>query len=220
MLGMKAGIIQPSKCKAQIQNTKKTMKYKYNTVEEVRNIIFGINVDSYNRIYVFALLVFDINPEIYWTCLRMAYQHSDNLFHYRPIPKFLFKYPIGDPKTMMDEKESLQFDKLPDRLTIFRGMSLEENKSKDYGLSWALNQETANYFANKYLRNFNKTGDGIVVSKEVSKSDCLGLLYGREEQEIIFRSTTQDNQSILAFNLFLANMINQYEEKNNNSEEE
>lgn len=168
----------------------KNLKYlkmeKYLKIEEVESIIFGKGVDSYNRLYRFAKLIEQIGPDDYWYLFEQAYSCSDNIRAIYPINRLLVEYPAGKPNTMMGESDKELFDSLPSKFTIFRGMDAKEYRNGDYGFSWTLEQCTADFFAHKYERNHNKQGTGKVVKLDVLKIDCLALLNGREEQEIIY----------------------------------
>lgn len=108
--------------------------------------------------------------------LRYSYQHSE-------LPsgdvnvskkKMLDMFKKSKKEYLMSEEEIEYFDKLDDRITIFRGCQ-DEGDVK--ALSWTLNIEIARFFADRYGKN------GKVFKTTISKSDVIA--YFLEEDEII-----------------------------------
>ncbi|MEJ7821357.1 MAG: hypothetical protein WKF85_03490 [Chitinophagaceae bacterium] len=128
-----------------------------------------------------------LKGRLYWNALRRAYEHSDDLYHYRYDIKEVFKRDEPDRDSMMNKKERDYLQKLPDKITIYRGMTKKEYQSKEFGISWSLKKEKAEYFAFKYGRNFStyrlkKTVHQVTINKK----DVIAFLNGREEYEIIY----------------------------------
>ena len=180
------------------------MLKKYITLEEIeKKLIYSWATDTSKILYDFADLIDFIHPKDYWKYLRIAYENSDNLFATFPLSHLLFQYPEGEPKTMMEKEELCQFQKLPEKFEVYRGMSRKEKNIGEFGFSWTLDRKTAEFFAFKYNRNFNSRGNGVVVDKFVTKSECLGLLNDRKEQEIILKPSKFEIQDKADFNTIL-----------------
>ena len=65
-------------------------------------------------------------------------------------------------------------------------MTKEEFDSGNFGISWSLSKETAEFFAHKYWRNIDtKNSMKVVKAKKVKKQDCIAYFNGRGEKEII-----------------------------------
>ena len=85
------------------------------------------------------------------------------------------------------EEQLYQYDNLPDKMVIYRGMSIIEYRSKNFGFSWTLSKEKAEFFAIKFGRNFDTAHDEkLVCSISISKSDVIGYDNGRKEREVYF----------------------------------
>jgi hypothetical protein len=78
------------------------------------------------------------------------------------------------------DSEDDSWDKLPDVLTVYRGIDAEFGDS--YGLAWTLSLERARWFAHYGMRG---DSGGEVYKVEVPKQDVLGYFTGRAEEEIV-----------------------------------
>jgi len=86
----------------------------------------------------------------------------------------------------MTKQELKIYNSLPENITIYRGMTTEELKSGDFGISWTLSRERAEFFAFKYGRNFSTENKPKVVHQlEVTKVEILAYFNERNEQEVI-----------------------------------
>lgn len=91
-------------------------------------------------------------------------------------------FNAADRRQMMGAAELAAFDALPERLTIFRGCSVDEHRAGVYGLSWTVSREIAEFFAWR----FDAADRGrVVVSCEIPRADVLALFNPDTEQEII-----------------------------------
>ncbi|PKQ46077.1 hypothetical protein [Confluentibacter flavum] len=157
------------------------------TKSDIRNTFWGIGVDSLNRFQCFLDLKQKLSGESYWYALRIAYTDSDNLFYHKSsiMDSFLCDEPFREHLMENDEIEYLK--SLPDKVTIYRGMTKEELKSGFYGCSWTLKKEVAEFFADKYNRNYSTNNlKKIVVKKKILKEDIIAFLNNRDEFEVIY----------------------------------
>ena len=92
--------------------------------------------------------------------------------------------------------EELEFLKnLPDKVTIYRGMTVEESTKEHQGVSWTLDKKVAEFFAYQYTRNQSTSKKPkTVVEKVIDKSEIIAVFLGREEQEIIYMGTNPDGK--------------------------
>ena len=80
-----------------------------------------------------------------------------------------------------------RFAHLPDRVTIYRGTVLAEEKDafSSFGISWTLSRDVAIFFATKHHRFRNRESPPILLSATVWRDDIGGLLMERKEDEVI-----------------------------------
>lgn len=79
---------------------------------------------------------------------------------------------------MMTEDEIETLRSLPETVSVYRGVT-SYNAGKIKTLSWTLDREVAQWFANRFGEN------GIVYEAEISKEYILALFKGRNEWEVI-----------------------------------
>ena len=89
----------------------------------------------------------------------------------------LFKQAI--PEKLMDADELKKFNKLPDKIKIYRGLT-SYNKNNVRALSWTTKKSVAEWFANRFQQ-----GDGIVYSATIDKKYVFAYFDGRNEDEVI-----------------------------------
>jgi hypothetical protein len=76
----------------------------------------------------------------------------------------------------MDADERFTLQNLPETVEIYRGCT---NGLNEDGISWTLNRDKAEFFANRYSKG------GIILSKQISKKEILAVFNGRGEAEVI-----------------------------------
>ena len=67
---------------------------------------------------------------------------------------------------------------LPNKITVYRGMSKLEYKSKNFGFSWTLDRKIAEFFAKRFI-------DGVVHKAVAKKSNIKCFSNQRSESELI-----------------------------------
>lgn len=77
-----------------------------------------------------------------------------------------------------DEREMLK--RLPDEVTIYRGVRKGSKKVK--GMSWTTDLKTADFFARRFMDGHSR---GDVYKGTISKSDILACFQERNENEIV-----------------------------------
>ena len=189
------------------------MKHKLKKSEVILKLL-GPGVDSSNRLFEFAKMVRYIDDIDYWPCLREAYQDSDFLYRLHPLGNILFQCPYGDPKSMMDRKELNFFNSFPKKFMVYRGMSLEEKRYQEYGVSWTLDESVAEWFAGSKRRDKKPNTTSVVKRKTVLKKDVLGCLNGREEKEILLRPAFSEITTRRDFDWSLSILIKYFTDVN------
>lgn len=77
------------------------------------------------------------------------------------------------------------FGRLPPRLTVFRGMCLEEADSDLYGTSWTLDRGVAHWFAARHGRFRRRDSAPAVASGTIPRDRVCVYLNGRSEREVV-----------------------------------
>ena len=153
--------------------------------EEIQDLLWG--VDSYNRFETFLHYRQKLKGKLYWYALRIAYENGDNLFEYANTIKACFKSTEPFRESLMREEELEYLMSLPEKITIYRGMTEIEFINKNFGCSWSLKKEVAEYFAYEYSRNHSTNHFKKVVHKiKINKKDVIAFLNDRQEYEIIY----------------------------------
>lgn len=85
---------------------------------------------------------------------------------------------------VMNEEELAYYNSLPDKVTLYRGCSIEEYEDEDgdscFGISWTTSRDVAEFFAFR-----NEQEDTAVYSIEVDKEDIKAVFLSRNEFEAI-----------------------------------
>lgn len=87
-------------------------------------------------------------------------------------------FKSADPQSLMDDDEYKQFQTMDDALTVYRGVT-SYNAGNVKALSWTLNKETAEWFANRFDE------DGTVYEAQIDKEHIYAVFNGRNESEVI-----------------------------------
>lgn len=98
-------------------------------------------------------------------------------------PNFTQKQLLGlfkraAPEHLMTEEEYQAFQKLDDRLTVYRGVT-SHNSHRIKALSWTTDKETAEWFAHRFSE------DGTVYEAEIDKEHIYAYFTCRDESEVI-----------------------------------
>lgn len=91
--------------------------------------------------------------------------------------KFLSWFKEANKAYLMNRGEQKKFNKLPERVTIYRGVYNPDYKN---GFSWTIDKRIANWFANRY-----EDEQSYVYECIVDKKDILCYLDIRNEKEVI-----------------------------------
>lgn len=127
----------------------------------------------------------------YWETLAYVYNLCNNTYRFRKELKEAFSADIPGKEKLITQEARKVIDKLPNCITIFRGMSVSEDESNDFGISWTLNRKVAESFANTYFHNYDTQGQKHIVKEiKISKTDIISYFNERKEEEIIYIHTT------------------------------
>lgn len=119
----------------------------------------------------------------YWSTLADIWADTENSWQDHELWHALFSTERGGREAFMNPDECEAWGKLPTQLEVYRGTS-EEHYGE--GFSWTLDESRATWFAKRFhLEDGGPTSTPVVVKGTVRKSDIIGLLLGRNEDEVV-----------------------------------
>lgn len=165
-------------------NTEYKVLEAYLKQNEISYNDHSIGAPASDKIKLFIENADTFSDEEYWRELASAYV----LQNYKKIPyKTYYKIFTSERafrEKLMSEEEKQFLAQLPETLTIYRGGSLAEHKSKKYGISWSLDKKIAEQFADtKAIRDKKEM---MVIEKQINKADVIAYFKERQEEEIIY----------------------------------
>lgn len=92
--------------------------------------------------------------------------------------KLLSLFKSANPEVLMNDEELKAFNELEDTVTIYRGVT-SYNADNIKALSWTLDYDKAEWFANRFGE------EGTVYEAEIVKSHILAYFSRRNESEVI-----------------------------------
>jgi hypothetical protein len=128
------------------------------------------------RLDAFVQITKDLPDDKYWSLLASIWTDTENGWQNLPTWRALFWSKRPGRSHLMDADEHSTLQNLPDTVEIYRGC--EKGVNED-GISWTLNRDKAEFFANRF------TKQGIVLTKQINKSDIIAVFNGRGEAEVI-----------------------------------
>ena len=106
--------------------------------------------------------------------VRGFFKPSYNLYYYRGVVRKAFTYASLRKERLMTTEELEFLKNLPDKVTIYRGMTVEESTKEHQGVSWTLDKKVAEFFAYQYIRNQSTAKKPkTVVEKVIDKSEII-----------------------------------------------
>ena len=134
------------------------------------------------RLDAFKKIEIGLPDEKYWSLLASIWTDTENAWQNLDTWKEFFGSNRPNRKSLMDWDEQLALDSLADTVKIYRGCQKGINED---GISWTLKRDKAEWFANRFSK------DGIVLEKEISKSEIIAVFNGRNEFEVIYEGVTK-----------------------------
>lgn len=128
------------------------------------------------RLDAFVQITKELPDDKYWSLLASIWTDTENGWQNLDTWRALFSSNRPGRGHLMDADEHLTLRYLPDTVEIYRGC--EKGVNED-GISWTLNRDKAEFFANRF------TKQGIVLTKQINKSDIIAVFNGRGEAEVI-----------------------------------
>ena len=88
-------------------------------------------------------------------------------------------FKSSDKKHLMTEEELSVYEKLPSKITVYRGICSLSSKT---GLSYTTSLKVAKFFANRFKTDVFKP---YILKAEINKEDALAYFNRRQEEEIV-----------------------------------
>jgi len=147
------------------------------------------------RFQAFLAIRSVLQGKLYWYALRNAYEGSDDLYDYRFDVKRAFESHEDQKHFLMTNKERIFLQNLPEQITIYRGMTVDELNGETFGCSWTLRKDIAEFFASDYQRNLRTSNlEKTVHEITIDKSEVIAFFNGREEFEIIYLHKSEEKK--------------------------
>lgn len=132
------------------------------------------------RIDAFEDVMDDMTDQEYWGRLSDIWVDSENIGAQPSRWRELLLSERGSRESFMNENERAELAKLPQKFTVYRGYS--ENDQEEFGMSWSTDAGVAEWFARRFARDDEKI---IMENLEISKDDVFAYVTRRGEDEII-----------------------------------
>jgi hypothetical protein len=82
------------------------------------------------------------------------------------------------------------YRELPETVTVYRGTVQAEVDEYAFGVCWTLDRGRAVWFATKHGRFRNTRSPPVLLEAKVPKADVCGLLFDRNEREVLVATAT------------------------------
>ena len=165
-------------------NTEYKVLEAYLKQNEISYTNLFIDAPASDKIKLFIENADTFSDEEYWQELASTYV----LQNYKKIPyKTYYKLFTSERafrEKLMSEEERQFLAQLPESITIYRGGSLAEHKSKKYGISWSLDKKIAEQFAD--VKGIRDGKEMMVIEKQINKAEVIAYFKERQEAEIIY----------------------------------
>ena len=153
----------------------KKMDLKMAIIEKKYSQIIFLHERPY-RLEAFVQITKELSDKEYWSLLESVWTDTENGWQNLPTWRALFWSKRPGRENLMDANERFTLANLPETVEIYRGCL---NGINEDGMSWTLNRDKAEFFANRFSKG------GIVLSKQINKSDIIAVFNGRGEAEVI-----------------------------------
>ena len=128
------------------------------------------------RLQAFIQIAPQLSDTKYWSILSGIWTDTENQWQNLEHWKELLSANRSSRHYLMDESEVQLLNSLPEFVKIYRGCVKGLNED---GLSWTLDKAKAEFFANRFSK------EGIILEREIPKSEIIAVLLGRGESEVI-----------------------------------
>jgi hypothetical protein len=128
------------------------------------------------RLQAFIQIAPQLSDTKYWSILSGIWTDTENQWQNLEQWTELLSANRSSRHYLMNESEVQLLNSLPEFVKIYRGCVKGLNED---GLSWTLDKAKAEFFANRFSK------EGIILEREIPKSEIIAVLLGRGESEVI-----------------------------------
>ncbi|MHA8059001.1 hypothetical protein [Aquirufa nivalisilvae] len=139
------------------------------------------------------MIINEKGAKYYYELLGEAYNDTENAHENKEKIIELFHFGKS-PKLMMNEDEQSEFETLPQKFKVWRGVGVNDEFEEDLiGSSWTTDYNRAVFFAERNVRD--EDGYPLIFGLEIDKEDVLSLITRRNENEVIldYSKIKEDN---------------------------
>lgn len=157
------------------------------TKDDVDDHIYREGVNSFNRFEAFLNIQKSLNNNLYaYACIN-AFDSSDNTYIWRKEVKKAFSKINVERDFIMEQDELDLVDNLPENITIYRGMTVKERNSGNFGVAWSLDKKIAEFFAYEYKRNHcTRNLEKTVHTLTINKNEVIAFTNDRKESTVFY----------------------------------
>ena len=151
-------------------------------IEKAKDVYYLFSMTSKPYLLLFVKLIRDLLSEKDFAYLlkqafvSTEFPNSDKDCEVDELVEF---FEEVDVEYLMDKEEMAIYNALPDEVTVYRGVT-SNNLSGTEALSWTLNPEVAEWFANRF-----ESIKGRVYVAKINKNDIFAYFDSRSECEVI-----------------------------------
>ncbi len=151
---------------------------KIQSAESLQRLFMLIN-KPYALVFLKYSMPF-LSRDDFTELLADSWMRSENPNQDRNVSRkeFVAMFSQADKSKLMTKEEKEVYDNLDERVTIYRGVT-PENEKNIRALSWTLEYDKAEWFANRFSSN------GTVYQAEIDKNHILAFFNGRNESEVV-----------------------------------
>jgi len=131
------------------------------------------------RLDAFMEIQDELTDDEFWSLLADIWTDSENIPEMRDYWDELLASPRPGRLSMMRDDERIEYDSLPDIVTIYQGHTEE----RDDGWSWTTDPNIASWFADRFAKIEGSTP--YVTTAKVKKDEIHAFLTRRGESEVL-----------------------------------
>jgi hypothetical protein len=135
------------------------------------------------QLLAFAVVSEQMTDIEYWETLRFVWMSTENPFQCLGHCVRLFSSRRAGRDRLMSDQDRATLDGLPEKLTIYRGYSVNFQNKK--GISWTLKSEVAHRLGGRRGR-YMANEQAEIREETVKKEDIVAYMNFRNEEEIIY----------------------------------
>jgi hypothetical protein len=174
------GLVDPEHAAILNQRYREKLQYVDEAVADRKWFTFIHLHERPYRISAFMEIAHELSNKDYWFLLSDVSTDSENIWQNLEDWRELWNEGRLHKRYAMDANERKAFKRLPDEITIYRGICEGHVVN---GMSWTLDREEAIWFAERQTHDDELPR--VLLTAHAKKSDAHALLLGRQENEIV-----------------------------------